>query len=42
LADEYFDVGKVVQRPMVREKSGGMLLFRSGVYLHNEQFKQNR
>lgn len=42
MEDEYFDVGKVLQRPKVREASGGMLLFRTGVYLHNEQFKQNR
>ena len=40
--DEFYDVGKVVSRPQVRELSDGQLLFRTNVYLHNEQLKQTR
>lgn len=42
MVDDFFDVGKMVQRPQVRDKSDNKLLFRSCVSMHNEQLKYTR
>ena len=33
---EFFDVGKHMVRPKVRDLNGGMLLYKSTIYLKNE------
>lgn len=39
---EYFSIGKFINRPTVRDMNDGMLLYKSSIWLHNEQYKLTR
>lgn len=39
---EYYSVGKFVNRPKLRNLGGSTLLYKSNIWLHNEQYKMTR